>query len=34
MQPLPYLTLDKDVRQVRMNLNVAPATAAHPRAAL
>ena len=32
MQSLPYLTLDKDVRQVRINLNVAPATAPHPRA--
>ena len=27
MQSLRYLTLDKDVRQVRINLNVAPATA-------
>ena len=25
MQSLPYLTPDQDVRQVRMNLNVAPA---------
>jgi hypothetical protein len=34
VQSLSYLTLDKDVRQVRIDLNVAPATAPHPQAAL
>jgi hypothetical protein len=27
VQSLAYLTLDKDIRQVRMNLNVEPAAA-------
>jgi hypothetical protein len=34
VQSLPYLTLDKNVRQVRMNPNVAPAIAPSAREAL